>query len=68
MPGLKKKDIKKIMKEYNIEGKIGSIAPGCMDHETVPLVTIGYIDDQCFCNITTEQKERVFDFVYAISI
>lgn len=66
--GLKKKIIKELMKEYNIEGEIDDIALGCMDDETLPLVTIDGIDDQCFCNITTEQKERVFEFIYTISI
>jgi hypothetical protein len=66
--GLKEKEIKALMKDYVIEGKIERIAPGCMDDETLPLVTIGEIDGQCFCNINTEQKERVFEFIHAISI
>ena len=56
------------MEEYNIEGEIDSIAPGCMDDERAPLVDIEQIDGQCFCNINAEQKERVFDFIYAISV
>jgi hypothetical protein len=66
--GLKEKDIKLLMKDYNIEGEIDRIAPGCMDDETLPLVTIGEIDGQCFCNINAEQKKRVFDFIWSISI
>ena len=65
---LKKKDIKKIMKEYNIEGEIDSVALGCMDDELLTSITIDAIDNQCFCNINIEQKERVFDFIHAISV
>lgn len=65
---LKEKVIKKIMKDYGIEGEIDSIAPGCMDDETVPLINIEQIDGQCLCNINTEQKERIFEFIHAISI
>lgn len=65
---LKKKDIKKIMKEYNIEGEIDSVALGCMDDELLTSITIDAIDNQCFCNINIEQKERVFDFIHAMSV
>lgn len=65
---LKEKDIKILMKDYGIEGEIDRISPGCMDDETLPLATIGEIDGQCFCNINTKQKERVFEFIHAISI
>ena len=66
--GLKEKEIKALMKDYVIEGKIDRIAPGCMDDETLPLVTIEQIDGQCFCNINIEQKRKVFEFIHAISV
>lgn len=65
---LKKKGLKQILKNYVIEGKIDSLALGCMDDETVSRVTIDAIDGQCFCNISTEQKKRVFGFIHTISV
>lgn len=65
---LKKKDIKEIMIDNVIEGEIDDIALGCMDDETVSLINIEQIDGQCLCNINIEQKERVFEFIHAISI
>lgn len=64
----KEKDVKDIMISYNIEGEIGSLnlgRAGCKGEDLV--VSIEHIDGQCLCNISLEQKARVFNFIHAIS-
>ena len=56
------------MKDYNIKGEVDRVSLGCMDDETVPIVTIGEIDGRCFCNLNAEQREKIFSFIHSISV
>ena len=67
---LEEKDIRQLMKDYSIEGEINTIElrHSRMDHERDSCINIEQIDGQCLCNVSTEQRERVFEFIHAISI
>lgn len=67
---LEAKDIRRMMKDYGVGGEIDTIElrHSRMDHERDSRINIEQIDGQCLCNISTEQRKRVFEFIHAISV
>lgn len=60
---LEEEDVKNLMKKYNIEGRFG-----WYKQSDVYYVEIDGIDDRCFCDVNNEQKLRIYEFAYELSI
>lgn len=65
---LKEEDLTPIMKEYDVDGEIDSIESDTMHRVKYSLVIIEGVNDKCLCNLTTEEKVKVYDFMDKISV
>lgn len=58
---LKKKDLKKIMKDYVIEGEVGTVTLGCMDDEVEAANFLDMLVENEFFNDYSPTYLIVFD-------